>query len=122
MTRDSIESEEKSSRSYWAFVLWPVAALLNFLHVEATAVDTNFYQRFLEASNTAKGWFIWDSTLVDTNNYGPVLTNRPLLYAKFSERGELAGIKLGMTMGEVVTAWGKPHTLYPYCGIGPRFW
>ena len=31
MTRDSIASEEKSSRSYWGFVLWPVAVIVLYV-------------------------------------------------------------------------------------------
>lgn len=60
-------------------------------------------------------------SLVDTNNSGPTITNRPLSLSQF-HGGELAGIKLGMTMSEVVATWGKPHLVASRCVIGPRFW
>ena len=31
MTRDATASEEKSSRSYWGFVLWPVAVIVFYV-------------------------------------------------------------------------------------------
>jgi len=31
MTRDATTSEEKSSRSYWGFVLWPVAVIVLYV-------------------------------------------------------------------------------------------
>src|SRR5262245_35185115 len=31
MTRDETTSEEKSSRSYWGFVLWPVAVVVLYV-------------------------------------------------------------------------------------------
>ena len=31
MTRDATASEEKSSRSYWGFVLWPVAVIVLYV-------------------------------------------------------------------------------------------
>ena len=31
MTQDSTTSEEKSSRSYWGFVLWPVAVVVLYV-------------------------------------------------------------------------------------------
>ena len=31
MTRDSTTSEEKSSRSYWGFVLWPVVVVVLYV-------------------------------------------------------------------------------------------
>ena len=37
MTRDSTTHEEKSSRSYWGFVLWPVVVIVLALGVVCTA-------------------------------------------------------------------------------------
>lgn len=85
------------------------------------ASDDSYYDRFLEVSNTQKG-FISDVSLVDTNNIGPSLTNAPISYSAFAGNGELAGIKLGMGMSQVVAAWGKPPRFFTYCGLGPRFW
>jgi len=53
MTRDSTTSEEKSSRSYWGFVLWPVTivALIHIVtigcaHVARPRSDDPKYQTF----------------------------------------------------------------------------
>ena len=87
------------------------------LGVKALGAESTFYQRFQvaedqEASRMAahmlssvgdcEDGYIQDSSLLNTNNLGPVLTNAPVSFAGFTGRGELAGIKLGMTMSEVV--------------------
>jgi hypothetical protein len=87
----------------------------------AAASDDTYYDRFLEVSKTQKG-FISDVTLVKTNNVGANLTNAPLPFSRFAQNGELAGVKLGMNMSQVVEVWGKPHLLFTFCGLGPRFW
>jgi hypothetical protein len=58
---------------------------------------------------------------VATNNSEPTLTDRPIPFKRFTA-GELARLKLGMTMSEVVEAWGKPNRVGSHCAIGPRFW
>ena len=85
------------------------------------AAESDFYQRFTEAKSKTNG-FLHEISLVDTNNSGPNLTNAPIPFKEFAHEGELAGIKLGMTMSEVVAAWGKPRSLFTHCMIGPRFW
>ena len=117
-----------------ALVLFVAAAL----GVKTLGAESSFYQRFQAAEHEeALKWdahyahgtpvpgedmFIQDSSLVDTNNSGPVLTNGPVSYAGFTSRGELAGIKLGMNMSEVVAVWGKPKKLFYYCVPGPHFY
>jgi hypothetical protein len=75
----------------------------------------------MEVSNTQRN-FIWNTNLVDIKNAGPVFTNSSISFSKFSGAGELAGVKLGMTMSEVVSIWGKPERLVPYMEMGARFW
>ena len=67
------------------------------------------------------GW-VSDVSLVDTNNQGPVFGTNAAPFTRFRTAGELGGIRLGMTMSEVVAAWGKPRQLFTHCGIGPRFY
>jgi hypothetical protein len=71
----------------------------------AHGVEENYYDRL--------------ASLLDTNNIGPTLTNT-LSFEKLKSSGEVASVKLGMTMSQVVKAWGKPRTLYSVCGDGPR--
>jgi hypothetical protein len=89
--------------------------------VVAAGADNEFYQRFVEAKSKTNG-FLYEVSLIDTNNSGPNLTNVAVPFAKFAQEGELVGIKLGMTMSEVVAAWGKPRSLFTHCVFGPRFW
>jgi hypothetical protein len=85
------------------------------------ASDDSYYDRLIDVSKTQRN-FIWNTNLVDVKNTGPVFTNSSISFSKFSAAGELFGVKLGMTMSEVVSIWGKPERLVPYLDIGPRFW
>src|SRR6266436_2867858 len=58
-------------------------------------------------------------SLLDTNNSGPTLIN--LSPERTRASGEVEGVRLGMTMSEVVRAWGKPQIIYSQCNGGPRF-
>jgi hypothetical protein len=87
----------------------------------AVAAEQTYYDRFTEALTNGQKGFMTGDDLVNTNNYGPTLTNSPISFKRFTD-GELAGIRLGMTMSEVVTVWGKPSGAFDRCGIGPRFW
>jgi hypothetical protein len=114
-------------------VLFVAAAL----GLNALGADSTFYQRLqaaekaeasrmsaqmLESSSDMPDDYIHDSSLVDTNNLRPILTNAPVSYAGFTSRGELAGIMLGMTTSEVVGVWGKPKRLFSPSVMGPRFY
>lgn len=98
-----------------------IVAIYLLLIITAGATEQSFYERFLEACKAEKE-LAWDDSFVQTNNFGSTLTNAVIPYSKFAEHGELAGIKLGMTMDDVVAAWGKPRNMVRFCGIGPRFW
>jgi len=101
---------------------WPLRALHLFavaamFALQVSATERTYYEVFSNAlTNGSTGWMS-DSALLNTNNPGPSITNVPF---KQFYRGELAGIKLGMTMSEVVAAWGKPRVLASGV-IGPRF-
>jgi hypothetical protein len=91
--------------------LWLIAVYLSaFLISTALATDDSYYDRLTEVSKTQRN-FIWNTNLVDIKNAGPVFTNSSISFLRFSAGGELAGIKLGMTMSEVVSIWGKPERL-----------
>jgi len=47
MTQDSTTSEEKSSRSYWGFVLWPVAVIVLYV-LSAGPVAFAVGKRFID--------------------------------------------------------------------------
>jgi hypothetical protein len=99
-----------------------LTVLLNTaLMATALASDDSFYDHLMEVSRTQRN-FIWNTNLVDIKNTGPVFTNSTISFARFSGAGELVGVKLGMTMSEVVSIWGKPERLVPYIEIGSRFW
>ena len=95
-------------------------AMVLMLTLPADA-DSTYYDRFTAASQVEKG-FLWHEDLIQTNNPGPCLTNAAISFSRFAEHGELAGIRLGMTMDEVVAAWGKPREAITHCFLGPRFW
>ncbi len=99
----------------WFFVLAASASLA----LEVCAAEGSYYELFMKAlASGAKGMIV-DTNLVNTNNLGPVVTTVP--FTKFRQ-GELAGIRLGMTMSEVVAAWGRPRQLASVCVFGPRLW
>ncbi len=85
------------------------------------AAEHTYYERFTQALTNGQRGFLTGTDLVNTNNPGPCLTTAPISFKSFTS-GELARIKLGMTMSEVVEAWGRPHSVFSHCGIGPRFW
>jgi hypothetical protein len=96
-----------------------VLATLALLVIRVTAAERGYYELFTENTN-GPSHFIGNPNLVNTNNPGPTInTNIP--FVKFRQ-GEIADIKLGMTMSEVVAAWGKPRQLVSRCGFGPRLW
>jgi hypothetical protein len=98
-----------------------VAAM--FYCVSSLAADDGFYRRFLTAigNNDGQQVHITSPFLVDTNNSVPKLTNAVINLDKLKATGELSGMRLGMTMQEVVTRWGKPRGFWSNCFGGPRF-
>jgi hypothetical protein len=61
---------------------------------------------------------VTNAVLVDKNNRAPKLTNTVLSLLKLATEGEVGNIRLGMTMDEIVTRWGKPIWLHPNCDGG----
>jgi hypothetical protein len=98
-----------------------VTAIPLLVGLRIQADDRAFEQRFSEEyARMGIGW-VSDASLVDTNNPRPMLGDKPLPFSRFRAAGELGGIRLGMTMSQVVAVWGKPRTLFTHCGNGPRF-
>lgn len=81
-----------------------LTAALLFAGWELHAADPSYEQRFSELLAKGTRGFVSDTNLVDPNCTGPVFGPNPLPFSKFSV-GELRGIKLGMTMSQVVAAW-----------------
>jgi hypothetical protein len=72
-----------------------ITALVAVTAGRVEGAELGFYERF--------------TSLVQTNGYGPDLTNTTLLLLKTKQVGELAGVKLGMGMSAAVEKWGKPR-------------
>jgi hypothetical protein len=87
------------------------------------AADGGFYRDFLTLADTndLNPHLLKSPLLVDTNNTRLKLTNTVVQLEKLLGTGELASLRLGMTMDEVVELWGKPKAFYTTCGGGPRF-
>lgn len=71
-------------------------------------VDTNRFTQPLSAF----------PALVDTNNSGIKVTNAVLDLGNLKQRGEISGVRLGMTMQEVIDCWGKPRGGWSRCVHG----
>jgi hypothetical protein len=84
------------------------------------AADDEFYRLFLSLvdTNDTSPRAISSPLLVDTNNTEPKLTNVMDL-EKFLAEGQAGDLRLGMTMGEIKTRWGKPQRFRSNCGGGP---
>jgi hypothetical protein len=85
--------------------------VLLFCGLRSLALGGDFYQQFLSLVDTNKGPVaLWDiPALVDTNNPGIKVTNSALDLASLRKRGEVSGVRLGMTMQEAIERLGKPH-------------
>jgi hypothetical protein len=75
------------------------------------AADGDFYGRFVSQVGTNDQWIreIDIPTLIDTNNTSPKLTKSKLSEVALRPQVTVAGIRLGMTMDQVVAIWGKPR-------------
>jgi hypothetical protein len=82
-----------------------IAAIAGVLVIQTARAEPDFYTQF--------------TSLIDTNRFGPPLTNSTLSLEKLMKGGEIAGVKLGTHMSAVVQQWGKPRTFYSSCGGGP---
>jgi hypothetical protein len=93
---------------------------LALLVLRLAAAERGYYELFTAEPTNGPSPFIGNTNLVDTNNPAPIITTN-ISFLRFRQ-GELAGIKLGMTMSEVVRVWGKPRQLVLRCVFGPRLW
>ena len=98
-----------------------LASILLGLCLDVLAAEPDYYARFEEVLKSGQGGFVEDASLVNTNTLVPISTNTPVSLSALMSRGELCGVRLGMTMSDVVRIWGKPNQLYAYCIIGPPF-
>jgi len=89
--------------------------------IRAFAADGNFYRLFQSAATNERSMEIYSPHLVDTNNTGFKLTNALLHLDALKADGEPSGIRLGMSMEEVVAQWGKPIGIDPQCLGYPHF-
>jgi len=78
--------------------------------LDCVAADQEYYRQFLSVvdTNLAVPHVFRSPLLTDTSNTNPKLTNSTVSLKKVTASGEIAGVKLGMTMDEVVSVWGKP--------------
>jgi hypothetical protein len=91
---------------------WFVACFF-FLRFEGLAREDEFFRRF-EQQLEAKPRFDLihdDPSLVNANNTAPKLTRSKFGEIKIIPGIDLAGVRIGMKMEEVVTAWGKPKMI-----------
>ena len=95
--------------------------IVSIFCLRSLAGEAEFYRQFLSVTgtNNTQQIRITSPLLVDTNNTTPKLAAVNLNDLKTNS--ELSGIRLGMTMQEVVTRWGKPRDFWSNCFGGPRF-
>jgi hypothetical protein len=92
---------------------WLLVSLLSSLGSAALAGE--YYRQFASSVGTNKDTYIsLDEypSLVDTNNTGVKLASASLNLQRLKKRGEVSGVRLGMTMDQVVSLWGKPSGGY----------
>src|SRR5262249_46477243 len=84
----------------------PIFTTFVILHAcQCLAGERSYYSDFLNASaSKAPPFRIAANSLVDTNNSLPTVSRKPIPLAP----GVIAGVRLGMSMEEVVSLWGKP--------------
>ncbi len=101
---------------YFAGLVWLVAT-------SCPGADQSYYQSYLALVGTndeCQIGYVCSPLLLDTNNTTPKLTNEVINLHDSNVQGCLGKICLGMTMDEVVAAWGKPQRFYSRCLGGRR--
>lgn len=80
------------------------------------ASEGEFYRQFVSLGDTNdfRQQRVRYLALVDTNNGSAKVTGTLNLEA-LKEEDRIAGIRLGMTMEQIVTSWGKPKWLWAHC-------
>jgi hypothetical protein len=118
-----VRNEKGMRRSFRILCLLPLALLAaGCLNPRpASKPPTPYYDRFLSIIDTND--LMWrhltSPLLVDTNNTMPTFTISPISLKKALASGEVAGVRLGMSMDEVVALWGKPRDVWWHCGGAP---
>ena len=95
----------------WLTILIAVAAL------NCGGAEQDYFSHFVGAAETNNPnlYSIRSPFLVDTNNAAPRVTNSIINLHELLSSRELSGIRLGMTMGEVIARWGKPLEIWSRC-------
>jgi hypothetical protein len=98
------------------------AALFLVLYCATSCAAGSDFYRLFQAATTNEQMAITSPLLVDTNNMGFKSTNVLLHLKSLKPNGEPSGIRLGMSMEQVVAKWGKPFEIMPrWCLGGPCF-
>src|SRR5207253_892644 len=102
---------------YWTLAMKALRyILLAVLILEAPRClggDSRYHSNFLTACEGKHlPFWIKSPSLVDTNNYSPTAGRTAISLSS----GAVAGVRLGMSMDEVVSLWGKPVTAGLSCG------
>jgi hypothetical protein len=96
------------------------SALLYSLNCSAREDD--FYTKLLAEVGTNWVRVLTRGSLVEPINRQPDLSDSKLYLKSLHVQREIAGIRLGMEMGEVVAAWGKPTRILLENGVELRLW
>jgi len=120
-----VQAESKTSERSCSSIAWASVGAIIVVYCcwRCTAAESDFYGTFLSLSNTNDPTprLMTSPLLVDTNNSSRKLANTVISLESLKAEGKTADLRLGMTMNEVVTRWGKPVQFYSVCGGGPRF-
>jgi hypothetical protein len=93
------------------------------LRKSQAGVAEDYYSRFLRQAGTNYSGALWSGgtgveldapLLIDTNNTAPRLTKSKLAELTLRPQLTIAGIRLGMTMEQLVSTWGKPRAVGLY--------
>jgi len=97
--------------------------LLMAFCLSVRGADEQFYRNFLALADTndPAPRLLKSPVLVDTNNTAAKLSGTVIQLDRLRAEGQVADLRLGMTMTEVVSRWGKPKAFYSNCDGGPRF-
>ena len=98
-------------------------ACLFFLGCWTAFGGGEYYERFCAArgTNVSRNKRVDAPALLDTNNTAVRITHILTSLTQSRTSDELAGLRPGMTMDEVVAVWGKPpQYIWTWCFGGPR--
>ena len=70
-------------------------------------------------TNNSAGFNVRSALLLSPTNAGPQLTNPIISSYLLAPDDELLGLRIGMTMEEVIERWGKPQAIYVPCTQSP---